>query len=133
MAAQNAINPPPLQEALADEQSSWKRWFFQLWAPIAKVLKPNGDLIVGGIPGGRMFAVTTANAPMGRAVLVAGAAVVANTAVTANTNIFVTGQIIGGVRGAVDVTARVPGVSFTLTSTSGADTSTISYLLVEPA
>lgn len=133
MAAPTTLNPPPLQEALADEQSSWKRWFFQLWAPLSKVLRPNGDLIIGGVPGGKLFASTLANGAMGSAVLVGGVVVVPNTSITANTNIFITGQIAGGVRGRVDVTARVVGVSFTLTSTSATDTSTIGYLLVEPA
>ena len=73
-----------------------------------------------------------ANAKMGVAVLVAGSNVVSNTSVTANSRIFLTSQVDGGVIGVVRVTAISAGVSFTITSSSGTDTSTIAYIIVEP-
>lgn len=73
-----------------------------------------------------------AAAKMGTAVLVAGTVVVPTTAVTANTRVFVSAQTAGGTPGIVAVSARSVGVSFTLTSSNAADTSTVAWLLVEP-
>lgn len=73
-----------------------------------------------------------ANAAMGTTVLVGGAKVVANTKVTANTRIFLTSQADGGTPGWLRISARTPGTSFTITSSSGADTSTVAYELIEP-
>jgi len=73
------------------------------------------------------------NAKQGTAVLVAGSATVANTAVTANSRILLTSQVDGGTPGWLRVSARVAGTSFTITSSSGADTSTVAYQIFEPA
>jgi len=89
------------------------------------------------------FAVTTigqglqvkegTNAKQGTAVLVAGTVTVNNTSVTANSRIFLTAQNTGGTPGALRISARVAGTSFTITSTSAADTSTVAYEIIEPA
>jgi hypothetical protein len=73
------------------------------------------------------------NARMGTATLVAGSAVVANTSVTANTRILLTSQADGGTPGWLRVSARTAGTSFTITSSSASDTSTVAYFLLEPA
>ena len=72
------------------------------------------------------------NAKQGTATLTAGTVVVANTSVTASSRIFLTGQTPGGTPGALNVSARTAGTSFTVTSTSGADTSTFAYEIFEP-
>lgn len=72
------------------------------------------------------------NAPQGVAVLVAGTKVVNNANITANSRIHLTGQIDGGTPGSLRVSARTPGVSFTITSSSGTDTSTVAYTIFEP-
>lgn len=74
-----------------------------------------------------------ANAKQGVATLVAGSVVVANTSVTALSRIFLTGQADGGAVGFPRVSARVVGVSFTITSSSGTDTSIVGYQIFEPA
>lgn len=76
-----------------------------------------------------------ANAKMGIATLVAGTVTVSTTAVTANSRIFLTQQNISGVSvaTAVAVSARSAGVSFTISSASGSDTSTIAWTIFEPA
>jgi hypothetical protein len=89
------------------------------------------------------FAVTTVgkglkikegtNAKMGVSTLVAGAVVVATTAVTASSRVFLTVQTAGGTQGFLRVSARTAGTSFTITSTSATETSTVAWLLVEPA
>lgn len=73
------------------------------------------------------------NAKMGATALTAGAATVSTTAVTANSRIQLTSQVDGGTPGFLRVSARTAGVSFTITSSSGTDTSTVAWLIVEPA
>ncbi len=73
------------------------------------------------------------NATMGRAVLVAGTVVVSTTKVTANSEIFLTNNVNGGTLGSLSVSARTAGTSFTITSSSALDTSTISWLIIEPS
>jgi len=65
----------------------------------------------------------------GTAVLIAGTKVVANTNVTTGSNIQLTNNVPNGTVGVLYVSSRVPGVSFTITSTSNLDTSTIAYLI----
>lgn len=72
------------------------------------------------------------NAAMGTALLVGGSKVVANTRVTANSRIFLTSQVDGGTPGWLRISARTAGTSFTITSSSGTDTSTVAYEIVEP-
>jgi hypothetical protein len=89
-------------------------------------------LSAGTVGGG--FAVKQgANGREGRATLVAGTVTVANTSVTAATDIFLTSQVDGGTPGWLRVSARVVGTSFTITSSNVADTSTVAWLMVEPA
>lgn len=71
-------------------------------------------------------------ATAGRVVLVGGTATVNTTAVGANTIILMDNQALGGTAGFLRVSARVAGTSFTITSSSGTDTSTIGWVLVEP-
>jgi hypothetical protein len=73
-----------------------------------------------------------ANAKQGTAVLVGGSAVVANTSVTGQSRILLTSNADGGTPGFVRVSARTGGTSFTITSSSGTDTSTIAYEIFEP-
>lgn len=73
-----------------------------------------------------------ANARMGTATLTAGTVVVSTTAVTANSRVFLTAQNTGGTPGALRVSARTAGTSFTITSTSGTDTSSVAWMIVEP-
>lgn len=65
---------------------------------------------------------------VGTATLVAGTATVTCPVVTANSLIFLTNGT-----GWCRVSTRTPGTSFVITSSSGADTSAIGYLLINPA
>ncbi len=73
-----------------------------------------------------------ANKRMGQAVLVGGTVVVSNTTVTANTRIFLSHANTSGTLGHLYISARTASTSFTITSSSGTDTSTVNWLLVEP-
>ena len=73
------------------------------------------------------------NAKSGTAVLAAGTVVVANTSVTTSSRIHLTSNVPGGTPGFLRVSARTAGTSFTITSSSGTDTSTVAYLIVEPS
>lgn len=83
--------------------------------------------------GGGLCVKEGSNATSGRAVLVAGSIVVLTTKVTANSEIQLTGNVDGGTPGWPRVLARTPGTSFTITSSNGADTSTVSWVIIEPA
>jgi len=72
------------------------------------------------------------NAKQGVATLTAGSAVVANTSITASSRIQLTSNADGGTPGFLRVSARSAGVSFTITSSSGTDTSTVAYEIFEP-
>lgn len=76
-----------------------------------------------------------ADATLGVATLVGGTVTVLTAKVTASSRIFVTVQALGGIAAPVGVavTARVAGTSFTITSASELDTSTVAWEIVEPA
>lgn len=73
------------------------------------------------------------NMNMGAVALVAGVATVNTTQVTANSRIFLQSQVDGGTPGWLRVSARTVSTSFTITSSSNTDTSTVAWWLAEPA
>lgn len=73
------------------------------------------------------------NATMGSAVLVGGTVTVSTTKVTASSRIFLTNNANGGTVGIIYVSARTAGTSFVITSSNALDTSTIAWLIMEPA
>lgn len=75
----------------------------------------------------------TPSAARGAATLVAGTILVNTTAVTASSIIVLTGQNSSGIAGELTISARTPGVSFTITSANVADTRSIGWLILEPA
>jgi hypothetical protein len=87
---------------------------------------------IGSVGGGLAVKEGT-NGRSGRAVLVGGTVTVANTSITAGDEIHVTSQVDGGAPGWLRVSARVVGTSFTITSSSGTDTSTVAWFIVAPA
>ena len=95
------------------------------------VLIQDGDLAIQTVGEGLEIK-EGANARMGVATLVLSIAVVANTTVTATTRIFLTSQGGGTGSSALRISARTPGVSFTISSGSIGDTDDIAWLLMEP-
>ncbi len=73
------------------------------------------------------------NGRQGVVTLVDGTATVTTTGVTANSRIFLTAQTTGAAPGALYISARTASTSFTITSTSGTDTSVVAYEVFEPA
>jgi hypothetical protein len=74
------------------------------------------------------------NAKMGTATLNGTTAVViSTTAVTASSRIFLTTQLGAGTIGSPYVSARTAATSFQVKSTVAGDTSTIAWMIVEPA
>lgn len=107
---------------------------------VAAAMQSDGDVSMYGsnftlgTAGGRLrLKEGDAASAMGRAVLVAGTATVNTTSVTDGSEIFLTTQVPGGDVGAPYISARVAGTSFTITSTSGTDTSTVGWQITEPA
>lgn len=68
----------------------------------------------------------------GVATLVSGSIIVPCTVVTASSRIYLTVQSPAGTVGSPYVSARVAGASFSISSTSLSDASTVAYLIVEP-
>ena len=91
------------------------------------------DALDLGTAGGGIAVTEGSNARMGVATLVAGTVVVNNTSVTANTRIFLTAQTTGAAPGALRISARTPATSFTITSSSGTDTSSVAWVMFEPS
>lgn len=81
---------------------------------------------------GFMIEEGTTDARMGTAVLVAGTKTVNTTGVTANSRIFLTVQATGGTAGLLSIGTKTAGTSFVINSASGADTSTVAWMIVEP-
>lgn len=89
--------------------------------------------IKAGVVGKGLYVKEGTNATMGTATLVAGTVVVNTTKVTATSRIFLTNNVNGGTLGSLSVSARTAGTSFTITSTNILDTSTIAWIIMEPA
>lgn len=91
-----------------------------------------GPLDISGAGNGLAVA-EGSNAKQGVATLSAGTVTVSNTSVTATSRIFLTVQSLGtvAVPQALAVTARTAGTSFTITSASITDTSTVAYEIFE--
>jgi hypothetical protein len=99
---------------------------------VAKSIFSGGDIACD--VAGKGFKVKEgSNAKMGTATLVAGTVTVSTTAVTASSRVYLTIQTNGGTVGVPYVSARTAGTSFAITSTSGTDTSTVAWILIEPA
>lgn len=78
------------------------------------------------------LSVIEANASMGLATLAAGTVTVSTARVTATSRIYLTVQTAGGTQGLLRISARVAGTSFTITSLSATETSTVAWLIIEP-
>lgn len=100
----------------------------------AAAISMSGDLSIGTAGKGTLLK-EGANAKMGAVVLVAGTATVATTKVTANSRIILTAQVLGTVTAPkpLAVTARTAATSFVITSSDATDTSTVAWMIVEPA
>ncbi|MFE5258228.1 right-handed parallel beta-helix repeat-containing protein [Streptomyces coelicoflavus] len=96
-----------------------------LWDVTAKALTL-------GSAGGGIAIKEGANARMGVATLVGGTVTVANTSVTATTRVAAFRQAPGGALGHLSAVADA-GAGFTVDSSSATDTSTILWVLFEPA
>lgn len=103
-----------------------------LFRSAANVLATNDDFAIK-TAGKGLKVQEGSNAKMGTAVLAGGTVVVTNTSVTANSRIFLTNNAPGGTPGWLRVSARTAGTSFTILSSSNTDTSTIAWMIVEPA
>jgi len=69
---------------------------------------------------------------MSVATLVGGTVTVNTTKVTANSRIHLTVETAGGTQGFLSYT-KSAGTSFTINSTSGTETSTVNWVILEPA
>jgi hypothetical protein len=92
-----------------------------------------GASVINSITDDRICYGTVYSGPTsGLAVLVGGTLPVSATQVTSTSRIILTTQVPGGTVGSPYVSARTPGTGFTITSTSGSDTSTVAWIIIEP-
>lgn len=110
--------------SLNDEWKAGTDNFSNVMSLRGNVLSTNGINVGSGT--------NVARIKHGRATLVGGTITVSDTSITANSRIFVTSNVDGGTPGWLRVSARVVGASFTITSSSGTDTSQVDYLIIEP-
>lgn len=73
------------------------------------------------------------NGRMGIALLVAGVVIVLNNTVTANTRIFLTNSGLAVNIGQLTIAARIPGVSFTISSNLLTAAAAVVWLMIEPS
>ena len=125
--------PPVVGESwlLSQDTGQWTFLLFLGTGPAGVMQFTSCDVDIA-TPGRGLTIAEGSNAKMGTAVLSSGSATVANTSVTAVSRIMLTSQAGGGTPGWLRVSARVPGTSFTITSSSGTDSSTVAWLMVEP-
>jgi hypothetical protein len=127
--------------AFSHRTSGHVLWIFNYNGSVyltAVTLDETGNMTVAGnvavgTAGSGLRVKEGSNAKQGTATLTAGSAVVSNTSVTASSRIFLTSNADGGTPGWLRVSARSAGTSFTITSSSGTDTSTVAYEIFEPA
>lgn len=93
------------------------------------IVSTAGNLVVSTLGKGLQIK-TGASSRIGSATLVGGTIVVANTSVTANTLVLFNRSTTGGTAGHLSYT-KINATSFTITSSSGTDTSTVDWMLVE--
>lgn len=93
----------------------------------------DGGDIIAGVAGLGLSVKEGSNAKMGVATLVAGTATVSTTKAGSGSRIFLTSQVDGGTPGWLRVSTRTAGTSFTITSSSATDTSTVAWIIFDPA
>lgn len=130
-----AAGPGDTSEGYTTATTAW-----DLTVNGTKVLESTSTDIVAtanlklGTAGNGLYVKEGTNATMGTATLVAGTVVVNTTKVTANSRIFL--EVNGGTLtnvGAVYVSARTAGTSFTITSLNILDASNVAWVLLEPS
>jgi tartrate dehydratase beta subunit/fumarate hydratase class I family protein len=103
-----------------------------LTATLGAITATNGNLVLG-TAGNKITIATGANSSTGTSgALVAGAGTVLTSAVTANSKVFFSTHALGTVTvpQSYYVSARTPGVSFAIASSSASDTSTVDWWLI---
>ena len=123
-----------------------KKLFYLLFffIVISNIIKAQGQVSDVSIPMKIPFIIVSADTINGTvnlssiiktgvsAAMTAGSVTVLCTSVTTTCAIILTGQATGGTAGFLRVSARTAGVSFVITSSNGADTETVGWILMEP-
>lgn len=130
------VGPNGSWYSVARATSIYRHSFFGGTTEVAAV---RGDGLIYAAQAGGGFGVKEgSNATMGTATLVGGTATVSTTKVTASSRIFLTKRVGGGTRGIIEVGTITAATSFVINSVDSAgalvaDTSTISWIIIEPA
>ncbi len=103
-----------------------------LTASSGAITATNGNLVLG-TAGNKLSIATGSNASIGTSVaMTAGSVTISTTAVTASSKIFLTANTAGGTPGELNAPTAsiVAGTSFVINSSSGTDTSTVNWLII---
>lgn len=99
-------------------------------ATLGNITATNGNLVLG-TAGNKLSITTGANASIGiSAAMTAGSITISTTAVTASSIIMLTAKTPGGTPGILSVGTITAGTSFVINSSSGTDTSTVQWLII---
>ena len=99
-------------------------------ATVGNITATNGNVVLG-TAGNKLTIATGSNASLGTSgALASGTVTVATTAVTAASKIFLTRAVAGGTQGNLSVGTITANTSFTITSDSSSDTSTVNWLII---
>lgn len=106
------------------------------WSNFNSKVSPSSGIFTGEVAlttlGTKLHFAVGTNAAAGSATLVAGTVTISTTAVTANSLIFLTVNTASAALGTPYISAIVDSTSFTISSSNGADTSVINWLIIEP-
>lgn len=138
--ARTTAIPSPVEGQYSDIGDGLERWDGSSWEPATEVIPTNRLIPSGGTTGQVLAKDTGTNYDVewitpyltGTATLVGGTVTVNNAAVAANSRIMLTSQVDGGTVGFLRVSGRSNGVSFTISSSSALDTSTVAWLIINP-
>ncbi len=101
-------------------------------ATSGNITATNGNLVLG-TAGNKISIATGTNASIGLSTaMTAGAITISTTAITASSRVFLTAAVAGGTQGTLraDPADYVAGTSFVIRSSSGTDTSTVSWWII---
>lgn len=126
-----AANPAMVVTGYTSQSGALQEWR-NVSNTVLSQVKANGSLSIDAVGSGILVKEGT-NATMGVATLSGGTITVNTTKVTATSRIFLTSQVDGGTPGFLRVSTRSAGTSFTITSSSGTDTSDVAWIIIEPS
>ena len=109
------LDIPPNGTNITVTSAVVQSWLYQLWLAVTTGVFANKN-----------------SGTLGQVALVAGSKVVTTPQITATSLVFLNYASVGGTQGILHSGSIVAGTSFTITSSSGTDTSLVNWIIVQP-